>query len=116
MLAEALNNRFVPPEPPPEPSPPPLTASVAEKTLYHAARKNHDRQVAMWKHARRQYEAMRGSIENHLKHEHGGQRVTLTRVEHALPTPDEVELGGARLNDPDSYRNLPETIGEENRR
>jgi len=116
MLAEALNNRFVPSEAPPEPSPPPLTASVAEKTLYQAARKNHDRQVAMWKHARRQYEAMRGSIENHLKHEFGGQRVTLTRVEHALPAPDEVELGGAKLNDPDSYRNLPETISGENRR
>jgi hypothetical protein len=110
MLAEALNNRFVPPEPPPEPSPPPLTATGGEKAVYQAARRNHERQVAMWRHARRQYEAMRKSFEEHLKDEYGGQRVTLTRVEHALPTPDEVELGGRKLNDPDTYRELPETI------
>ena len=116
MLAEALNNRFVPPEPPPEPSPPPLTASAAEKTLYQAARQ---KPRAAGRHVEARAAAIRGDAgvdRRAPEARNGGQRVTLTRVEHALPTPDEVELGGARLNDPDSYRNLPETTSGESRR
>lgn len=110
MISESLNNRFVPAEPPPEPSPPALTASAEQKVLYQASRRDFDRQLAAWRHGRKQYEAMRGSFEDHLKHTFGGQRVTLTRVEHLLPTADEVELAGRKLNAPDSYINLPETV------
>ena len=53
---------------------------------------------------------MRRSFEEHLKHQYGGSRVTLTRVEHSLPTADEVEFAGRQLNDPQSYVNMPETI------
>ena len=109
MLAEALNNRFVPPEPPPEPSPPPLTATPAEKTVYQAMRTEYTRQIAEWTHARRQYDAMRKSFEEHLLDKYGGSRVTLTRVEHRLLSPEEVQLAGTRLNDPSTYVNLPET-------
>jgi hypothetical protein len=109
MLAEALNIRFVPPEPPPEPSPPPLTATPAEKSLFQAAREQYRQQHAEWTHARRQYEAMRKSFEEHLKSKYGGSRVTLTRVEHRLLLPEEVQLAGTRLNDPATYVNLPET-------
>ncbi len=108
MLAESLNNRFVPAEPPPEPSPPSLTATTEEKILAQASREQYDRQLAAWQHARKQYEAMRRSFEEHLKAKYGGDRVTLTRVEHRLPIADEVELVGRKLNAPDSYVNLPE--------
>jgi hypothetical protein len=113
MLSEALSNRFVPPEPPPEPSPPPLTATAAEKALFPAVRSDYERQVAAWRHARRQYEAMRTSFEQHLLHQYGGSRVTLTRVEHRLPSADEVELAGRRLDDLDLYTNLPEAAPTE---
>jgi len=116
MLAEALNNRYVPPEPPPEPSPPPLTASATERALFQEVRKDYERRLAAWRHGRRQYEAMRHSMEEHVKNQYGAQRVTLTRVEHALVSPDEVELAGRKLNDPVSYRNLPETISTGNGR
>jgi hypothetical protein len=110
MLSESLSNRFVPAERPPEPSPPPLTATPAEKALYQAARAEYDRQLVGRDHARKQYVAMRQSFEQHLKHQYGGSRVTLTRVEHTLPAADEVEFGGRQLNDPQSYLNMPETL------
>jgi hypothetical protein len=51
---------------------------------------------------------MRQSIERHLLARHGGERVTLTRVEHRLPMPDEFVTLGRKLNAADSYVNLPE--------
>jgi hypothetical protein len=109
MLSESLSNRYVPPDPPPEPSPPALTATTNEKILFAANRKLYDEDLVKWRHARKQYEAMRHSFEDHLKHKFGGQRVTLTRVEHALTSPDQVELTGRSLSSPESYTNLPET-------
>jgi hypothetical protein len=109
MLAEALNNRFVPPEPPPEPTPPPLTASGAEKSQFQAVRALFREQLVMRDHARRQYEAMRKSFEEHLKFAYSGSHVELTRVEHRLLTPEDVEFGGRKLNDPETYVNLPES-------
>src|SRR5262245_15281190 len=109
MLAEALNNRFVPPDPPPEPTPPPLTATMPEKRQFEAIVKLYRAQLELRNHARRQYEAMYSSFEEHLKHKYGGSRVTLTRVEHRLLTPEDVEFGGKKLNDPATYVNLPET-------
>jgi hypothetical protein len=110
MLAEALNNRFVPANPPPEPSPPPLTASAGEKMVYQAGRKEYDEAVNEWKLARQQYEAMQRSFKDHLKHKYGGDRVSITRIEHGLPTADEVQYGGRKLNDPSSYVTLPEAL------
>ena len=47
--------------------------------------------------------------------EHGGSKVTLTRVAHRLATPDQVKYEGRRLNAPDSYVDLPETTSVEPR-
>jgi hypothetical protein len=110
MLAEALNARFAPPQPPPEPSPPPLTATPAEKARFQAGRQLYAEELARWQHFRRQYEAMQESFSDHLKHEYSGSRVTLTRVEHRLLTPEDVEVGGRKLNDPATYIILPETL------
>jgi len=133
MLSEELSNRFVPPEPPreppppPEPTPPPLTATEAERARYTMQKQDYAAQragyitqkreypqaLANWQHARRQYEAMWKSFEQHLLAAHGGSKVTLTRVVHELPPPDAVEFEGRRLNAPDSYLDLPETAPPE---
>jgi len=112
MLSEALSNRFVPPTPPPEPSPPPLTASGAERIGYQLAKAEHERAVATWRGQRNQYEAMRRSIEEHLKAKYGGDKVTLTRIEHRLALPDEVQAANRELSAADSYIELPETPRE----
>jgi hypothetical protein len=109
MLSEALSNRFAPPDPPPEPTPPPLTASAAEKARHRAVQQEFARELAAWQHQRRQYEAMWKSFEQHLLAQYGGSKVTLTRVEHRLALPAEVQYTGRKLNDPTSYIDLPET-------
>lgn len=109
MLSEALSNRFAPPDPPPEPTPPPLTASVAERAFYGAVKDEFARSLAAWQQQRRQYEAMRDSIEQHLLARYGGSKVTLTRVEHIQARPLEVQHLRRQLDDPASYIDLPET-------
>jgi hypothetical protein len=116
MLSESLSNRFVPPEPLPEPTPPPLTATAAERARYQVQKREYDQALTVWMHQRSQYDAMWHSFEQHLLHEHGGSKVTLTRVEHRLPLPPEVQYEGRRLNAPDSYINLPETAPPPERR
>jgi hypothetical protein len=108
MLSESLYSNFEMPEPPPEPSPPPLTASPAERRLHELDQAEHARLVGIWRQRRKLYEAMRASVEQHLLAEHGGQRVTLTRVEHRPPSPVEVVELRRPLNDPELYRNLSE--------
>jgi hypothetical protein len=110
MVAESLNNRFVPPDPPPEPSPPPLTAGSDERALYQQARIQYARQLVSYNHARAQYAAMQRSISAHLQHVHGGGRVTLTRIEHRLLSPDEVQFADRRIDDSETYVALPETL------
>lgn len=112
MMSEALNNIFVPPDPPPEPSPPPLTASDEDKERFPQVQKAYQRDLAAWRHARRQYESMRNAFEQHLLATHGGSRVTLTRVEHRPAAPWEVADQKKKLNDPSSYQDLPETMPE----
>jgi len=109
MLSEALNGSFAPPEFAPEPSPPPLTASAEERERYQLDLASHHQAKTDWQRRRRQYEAMRGSIENHLKHETGAEKVMLTRIQHRQPLPDEFALLGRKLNAPESYVKLPET-------
>jgi hypothetical protein len=110
MLSEALTASYVPPEVPPEPSPPPLTASDEEQALYKLRRDEHKRLADDWKRRRQRYEAMQASIQRHLLSQYGGERVTLTRIEHRLPLPDEFQSLKQKLDAADSYITLPETI------
>jgi hypothetical protein len=108
MLSEALYARFAPPEPPPAPPSPPLTASEQERRLHEINLAEHARQVEEWKRRRQVYEAMRTSIEQHLLAEYGGERVTITQVQHRPPMPDEVSVLRKPLDAPEFYRNLSE--------
>jgi hypothetical protein len=89
MLAESLNGRFVPPQPPPEMAADPVAR-------------------AGWQRSRRSYELLRDSYAEHLRARYGASRVTLTRVEHRLPSPFEVLERGMRLDDPSLYIELSE--------
>lgn len=109
MMAEALNNLYVPPTPPLEPSPPPLTASKDDKLRFQDIQRGYQVDLAEWKRRRPVYESMRQAFENHLQATYGGTKVTLTRVEHRQAVPFEVTDMHKRLDDPDSYQNLPET-------
>jgi hypothetical protein len=112
MLSEALSNRFAPPNPPPEPSPPPLTSPQSAQIGYHLAKADHARAMEIWQRQRGQYEAMRASIEKHLLAEYGGDSVKLTRIEHRLALPDEVQSADRALDAEDSYIELPESPRE----
>jgi hypothetical protein len=115
MLAETLNNRYAPPEYQPEPSPPPLTASADDRARYQIDKQNYERGRNEWQHAREQYEAMRKSIGEHLQHEYSASEITVTRIEHRLASPAEVQQQQRRLNAPDTYRELSESSGRGNR-
>ncbi len=116
MMSEALNNRFAPPEFAPEPSPPPLTASAAERERFLVTKQRYEQDKARWQQARHQYEAMRTSIEDHLKHTYGGDRVTLARIEHMPADPDDVLYEHKPLSAAESYREMPETMPAGGRR
>lgn len=109
MLAEALNNAYVPPERAPEPSPPPLTATAEQRAQYDLDRQAYAEMEAGWRRGRDSYAAMRKSIEQHLLAKYGGERVTVTRVEHRPPMPDEFAILRKPLDSPDSFTTLPET-------
>lgn len=111
MLAEALHASFTPPEAPPEPSPPPLTAGSEERERHILERAAHAAAVADWRRQRDRYQAMRRSIEQHLLEQHGANSVTLTRIEHRQPLPDEFSVLGRKLDAAGSYVRLPETSG-----
>jgi hypothetical protein len=110
MLSEALNNRFAPPEYAPEPSPPPLTATPGEREAFGQMKAEYEQNKSRWQHARHQYEAMRSSIEDHLKHQYEGTSVKLTRIEHRPAEPEEVLHMKRRLDAAESYREMPETM------
>jgi hypothetical protein len=110
MLSEALNTRFAPPTFAPEPSPPPLTASAAERGRFQGMKKAYEADREAWKHSRKQYEAMRASIEGHLKHEFGGDKIQITRIEHRPADPEEISIEHRTLDAKDSYREMSETL------
>jgi hypothetical protein len=89
MLAEQLHADFVPSDPPPE-----IAADPAQR--------------ATWQFARNRYLVRKKSFEDHLLHAYGAQRVTLTRWEHALLTPDEFREGGRPIQAPGTYLQLSE--------
>jgi len=109
MLSEALHNRFTLPQFDREPTPPALTATAGERERFAVIKKDYEGAKERWQQARRQYEAMRGSIENHLKHAYGAEHVKITRVEHRPADPDEVLYERRALNAAESYRELSET-------
>jgi hypothetical protein len=111
MLSEALTGSYVPPQAPAKPSPPPLTASVQERTRYQLEVAQHREATANWQRRRTQYEAMRASMEQHLLKQYGAQRVSLTRIEHRPPLPDEFASLGQKLNAAESYVTLSEATG-----
>ena len=109
MLAESLQNAFVPPE---EPRSPPLPTNLAEserRSLEAAQKQILAQQTAAWKHRREQYEMLRKSFEDHLLAKYGGNQVTITRREHLLLSPDEFLRKGQRLDLPETYVNLLES-------
>jgi len=114
MLSEALNTRFAPPEFAPEPSPPPLTAPPTARERYQLQIEDYTEARKAWHHQRQQYEAMRASIENHLKHEFGGDKVKITRIEHRPSDPVEIWVEHRTLDAKDTYRELSETSSNGN--
>jgi len=115
MLAEAINNAYVPSQSPPEPSPPLASATNEQRQQYEQAKRDFAEQFAFWRHRRAQYEAFRDSLAAHLKSAHQADRVTLTRVEHRNLWPNEM-VQGKSLRDADTYRDLPdETSAASNR-
>lgn len=110
MLSESLNNRYAPDKFDPEPSPPPLTATAGERERFAATKQEYELAKARWERAREQYLALRKSVEEHLKHLHGGDRVKLVRIEHLPANPDAVMYERRSLSAPESYREMPETV------
>ncbi|MFN0021864.1 MAG: hypothetical protein ACKVP0_26760 [Pirellulaceae bacterium] len=109
MLAEALQNAFVPPEAPGAPPLPTNLSQSERRSLEADQKKILDLQTAAWQHRRQQYELLRKSFENHLLAKHGGSQVTITRREHLLLSPDEFFRKGQRLDLPETYIDLPES-------
>jgi hypothetical protein len=110
MMAEELYNRFQPPEPPPEPSPPSLGATPEARARYQQQRAAYQQYLVAWKRDRRTYEAMRESIEGHLRAVHGGDQVTLTRIERRPLEPNEARVLEWSIDEPQTRRTLPETL------
>lgn len=93
MLAESLHANFTPPDPPENlPENEELRQAVLED----------------WKQRRQRYLALKKSYEQHLSHVHGGRPVKIVRIEHRQPTPVEYR-DGMMIDDPSTYRDLPET-------
>ncbi len=108
MLAEALQNAFVPPEPPARPQLPANLTDSERRALEIEQKAVFAEQTAIWKHRREQYELLHKSIEDHLLAKHGGNKVTITRREHLLLAPADYLRMGQRLDLPETYINLPE--------
>jgi hypothetical protein len=108
MLAEALQDAYIPPEPPQSPPMPSGLSEEDRKALAAEQRIILAEQTVYWKQRRERYEKLRHSFENHLLAAHGGSKVTLTRREHLLPSPSQFLRLGQRLDLPESYRDLPE--------
>ncbi|MBW3595910.1 MAG: hypothetical protein KY475_01390 [Planctomycetes bacterium] len=94
MLAESLHANFTPPAPPDDL---PESAELRQAIL------------ADWTRRRETYEVLKTSFEQHLSAIHGGRPVRIVRLEHRQPTPQEF-LGGMAIDDPRTYRDLPEVL------
>jgi len=94
MLAESLHANFTPPDPPDDL---PNNAELRQAVLDD------------WKRRRERYVALKESFEQHLSAVHGGRPVKIVRLEHRQPAPQEF-LDGMAIDDPRTYRDLPETF------
>ncbi len=61
-----------------------------------------------WQSERARFEAVRASMMRHLVHRYDAQTVEIDRVEHRLPSDDEVFVERIRLNDKRLYVTLPD--------
>ncbi len=110
MIAEYLEAMYTPPTEPPKPIPPPLETFNYNR-IVSAQNTDYNDQLAAWRARRSQYDQMRKSLIAHLEDEHPGGTVTLTRVRHLVLPPPEVTLSRRKLNDADTYVDLPEDEG-----
>jgi hypothetical protein len=91
MLSEHLTSSFVPPQPP--------EGFATDSPEYEN-----------WRAARRMYEQRWAAFENHLLKKHGADRVKMTRVEHTLLDPYQFSVERRRIDAPDTYVDLRETV------
>ncbi len=113
MLAESLNNTFVPPEGPIKGTPPLDVRGMSDATQARIDKLLEDEfatSMKAWKHRRGQYEALKKSIGDHLCYRYGAKSATITRVEHFQLSPDISRALDLRLDLPLTYRDLPEAI------
>lgn len=61
-----------------------------------------------WKRDRQRFERIRDSMSEHLKQRYGAMKVEITRLEHRLPSSDEVLERGLPLDAPELYVPLPD--------
>ena len=95
MLAEFLQDAYQPPLPPP---------SYAEED---------PEAYEQWGRVRARYEAIRGSITNHLADRHPDHQVAIRRIEHLIPTFVEFNAAPTRLDDERFYSVLLDRALEE---
>lgn len=108
MLAESLQDAFVPPEPPQAFELPKNLPESERRPLELEQLRILAEQTAAWKHRRERYELLHKSMEDHLLAKYGGSKVTITRREHQLLLPADFLRTGKRLDLPETYINLPE--------
>jgi hypothetical protein len=89
MLAEFLNQLHVPPVP-------------------EALSEIEPRVALDWKRDRLRYEMVLGSMEKHLLARYQATSVEIRRLEHRLPSSDEVLVQKIPLNDPRFYIEVPD--------
>lgn len=61
-----------------------------------------------WRADRDLYERLQASIRNNISKQHADRTVKLRRIEHALPTEEQVLQNGWSLTDPRLYSEIPE--------
>lgn len=91
MLTENLHQLWVPP----------LAPEIADPNM-----------ASDWQAERKRYTLIRSSMENHLKERYGAKRATIERVEHRLPSDEEVFAQKLKLTDSSLYFTLPDTAPE----
>lgn len=61
-----------------------------------------------WTADRQRFELVRASMVQHLKSRYDAQSVEIDRIEHRLPSSEEIFVDGMRLDDPQLYDVLPD--------
>lgn len=107
MLSEQLHSSFLPAtfenSSPPEPRRLEGLEQVEWKEF--VAKQNAERKTN-WERERKAYDARWNSFERHLLHLHGGDSVSMVRIQHRPPDPLLVQKLKFRLDDESLYRTL----------